>query len=293
MSDIAQAPDRPLLFGYGEAKGVKRHFLRQEKRPYNRAKGPSWSEKERDILRSFYVQAGVRACLERLPGKSKGAAMQEARRLGLKTHRRWTSAENMILSEGWGSTPLEKLAQKLDRTERAILKHIWKDLDLGKGIPPGCEGLTAAATRVGFAPQTLRKVLAFSGIKPTRLITKKAGRWKMYHVCKIDVDTAVNLWMATENVASAALRRGLTPGTLRHWLLDAGVEGKPERTHWRVQPDVIDRVIAERHALYRSNREHSGGVDTSWDSGENAFTLAASCGQRAERQALASRSRGR
>jgi len=250
MNEVVQNP-RPLLFGYGGKRKVRYAEARKPGTSRRVYKGRSWSEEERDVLRNFYVTGGLRECTPRLPERTRSSILQEAHRMGFGTHRRWTTAEDQVLTLEWGRTQVSELAKRLGRSEKAIRKHIWQCLDLGKGIPQGCECLTAAAERSGYAVQTLRKVLAHSGIRLTRLVTKHVHR--MWYVASKDVDRSVSKWLATEEVATAALRYELAPSTLRCWLREAGIQVPPRyRAHWRVESDVIDRVVVERRAFYSS-----------------------------------------
>jgi hypothetical protein len=64
-----------------------------------------------------------------------------------------------------------------------------------------------------------------------------------------EVDIAVDAWLASEPLGSAARRCGIADSTMRRWLAAEGVhppEEKAFRCHWRIPTVDIDRIIGGR-----------------------------------------------
>ena len=215
-----------------------------------------WTRAEREALRTTYASGGILAAVAALPHRPRSGIYKQARKLGLSRRRRWTPAEDVKLRRLWGSVSLREIGKDLDRT---VLTVYWRAQHLGLplGCPQGWEYLSAAATRTGYSTTQLRRALAFSsvGIQRAFVRTKDPHPRGTRIVEPFDVDRAVEAWGATEPVTDAAHRRGMVDETLRHWLLDAGLEPKRDgrkrssKAHWRVRSDVIDAVIAERETL--------------------------------------------
>jgi hypothetical protein len=234
-------------------------------RTFGRVVGRAWTVAERETLKALYVTKGLHACERALPGRSSHAICQAARRLGLRTHKRWTAEDDRIITSEWGFTSLEQIARRLGRTAKAVYQHARADLDVGMGAPEGAEYLTASARRTGFDVPTLRRVLAYAGVKPRRVPTRPTGRrvsHRMTYVDGLDVDDAVAAWMASEYVEPAAVARGISGEALARWLHEAGVPDKRTkcRERWRVPTATIDRVVAERKAIDARTESITGGA---------------------------------
>lgn len=223
--------------------------------PYRRGRivGFVWSKEDDDVLVRLYETKGAKACLAALPHRSLPSIYQRAVKLGVKTHRLWTEAEDHMIRSEWGFRSVVMIARSIARTTKATYKRATEDLYLGNGVPDGNEFLTNAASRTGFDVATLRRVLSFAGVKPELVRTRlKVKTNKRFSVDPSAVDAAVAKWLASEAVEPAAKARGIAGETLKRWLLDARVErtlvaeGQVARPHWRVPTVTIDKVVADR-----------------------------------------------
>ncbi len=101
-----------------------------------------WTLEEAETLLELlttYSSFEVAQILER----SEEAITAKAIKMGYDIdykHRRWTSDEEMLLSDLWGNEPIEKIAKKLNRTESAIINRVFI-LGLGSQIDNNYEGL--------------------------------------------------------------------------------------------------------------------------------------------------------
>lgn len=214
--------------------------------------GVLWTPEEDSVIRSSYGRRRA-ADIARTLGRSFAATTKRARRLGLQTHKRWTKADIEFLNDYWGHKTLAQLSKEMGRTKAAIYQRA-NESGLDLGVPDGYEYLTDAAERTGFAPGQLRDILKAAGAT-LRITTSRPTRAKRhYHmVDTVDVDEAVEKWLACEETHPAAEARGICGDTLRRWLRDAiaaGFEVPPEPTlakaRWRVPSKTIDAVIAWR-----------------------------------------------
>ena len=222
--------------------------------------GAAWTAAEDDVIRALYNSGGVRACVAALSGRSRASVMKRAAKLGLANRRRWTDLDDAQLRRLWSSGfTLPTIAQRLQRTEQATY---WRSQRLGlqAGVPQGCEGLSAAGVRTGFATSQLWRICAWAGLDVHRTLSrasKPRGRLKHkhafrhYYVDPFDLDEAIAAWHRTETVHAAARARGLNGEALRAWLLEAGLRPPVKGVHWRVETTVIDRVVAIWRPAYK------------------------------------------
>lgn len=153
----------------------------------------------------------------------------------------------------WGHHTVSAIARQLGRKPRAIYKRAGA-LGLGRGIVQGFESVTAAALRTGFEYATLCNVLRWAHvhIRPAASFpSERNGRRRM--VEPGDVDRAVARWCAAESLQDASRRTGFAEDALRIALRQAHERGEIEldpsraiNTRWRIDPTVIDLVVANR-----------------------------------------------
>lgn len=213
-----------------------------------------WASHEDVLLREAYANGGIRAARAALPERSTSAIYHRAIRKGIKRRRQWTAEDDRRLRFLWdGEYSLREVAAKLRRTEATVYWRADK-VGLHRGVPIGWEYLTTAATRSGYRTVQLRAILAWAGVAVRRALarpTKRRGRGKFrptWIVWPADVDAALERWLQTEPVETAARRVGVCGETLARWLRAAGVE-KPSgrrKSHWRVSTEDIDRAVAVR-----------------------------------------------
>lgn len=120
--------------------------------------GTPWTPAEETALRVAYESGGTAAALAALPGRSAVAIWKRAFKLGLRSPRNWTEAEDNKLRWGWANNSLSELARDLGRTQQATHARAAL-LGLRSRCPRGMEHLTTAADRAGFSPRKLVKVL--------------------------------------------------------------------------------------------------------------------------------------
>jgi hypothetical protein len=215
-----------------------------------------WTEAEIEIVRAHYPSGGAAECMPLLPGRTPKGLRHCARKHKIRGDGQWTEHDDHRLKLNWGARPLEWLANDLKRSRDAVYLRAEK-LKLGLGVPQGLELIGTAAKRCGFAMKTLRNILNLYGVRtieqPARIRTardrrtkhvKQRSRFHRMMVDPFDADDAVEKWLATETVTSAAKRRGVNPEKLRRHLRNAGVKPVAKSRVWRVQTEVIEKVVA-------------------------------------------------
>lgn len=214
-----------------------------------------WTRAEDALLREHYPKGGIAAASAAIPWRTATAIFRRARKLRLYRRRRWTPADDRVLRRMWETDRLSAIARTLDRTEQAVFQRAW-ELGMSRGIPRGHEYLNTAARRTGFAREQLAKILRWAGVAmhltESHPSMKRSSHYR--YVDTYDVDEAIARWMRTENVTAAARSRRLCEDTLRRWLLEAGhtppkLRRGQQKPHWRLDGDVIDRVVAARAEL--------------------------------------------
>lgn len=215
------------------------------------------SPEHADFLRKHYTKRGQAWCAAAL-GLSVRQVQRRVQALKLKTHRRWTDADNDMLRWLWASRSLPVIAETMGRTEKAIYQQA-KALELGLGCPRGMEYLTAAAKRTGYDTTSLQRILAASGVMLRRAHARPGAKPRgpsgvmgrpTWYVDPEAVDEAVAAWLATESVEAGARARGLTGYAVRSALLrrpEAATKPAP-KLMWRVPSAVLDEVAQELHA---------------------------------------------
>lgn len=221
-----------------------------------------WTPTDDALLRDRYGREGASATLCAQLGRTATAVRQRARVIGLPHVRRpWTPAEDARLRRLWtGTESLAQIARRLGRTRIGIYERS-RVLGLRTGAAPGHELLTAAAARTGYEVGTLRRILSLAGVHlhRARVVDETRQRRRPHwYVEPFDCDEAVAAWHRTETMGGAARRRGIAPETLRRWLHEAGVldgayrTGSGRTSHYRVESDVVDRVVAARRRARRA-----------------------------------------
>lgn len=214
-----------------------------------------WTAKDDAAVRALYLKGGVKAVRRALPHRTVSAIMHRARRFGLKTHRRWTTQDDIELRSLWYSgLRLAAIARRIDRTPAAVYVRAQHVLKLPLGVPEDCEYLSHAATRTGYETTQLWQICEWAGVEIRRCLarpTNPRGRDvnRFHYVDPLDVDDAVKLWLRAEWVNTAAKARGLNGETLTKWLHKSGHKKKAGyRMRWRVASTVIDAVVEQGRA---------------------------------------------
>jgi hypothetical protein len=179
-----------------------------------------------------------------------------------KPKRRWTPSDDRRLTLYWGDLSFPALAKLLDRTELTVY---WRGRKLGLpcGCPDGFEYLTDAAKRTGFCTSQLRTILRASRVGLRRSVSRPPARAKGYHIVDtFDVDRAVEVWLAHEDVTSIAESQEISGDTLRRLLLAAGHKPPVHKRRWRVRIDLAEELIAKWKAARAdmSIRRHADRV---------------------------------
>jgi hypothetical protein len=205
-----------------------------------------WTPAEDDTVRALYEKRGADACSRALPGRTRAAIMHRAARLGVKTHRRWTPVDDARLRQFWGcGFRVETVAKRLGRTPATTY---WR--------------WTAAAERTGYATTQLWRICRWAGVEVHRAMSRpnkprgKGRRHAFRHhfVDGFELDEAIERWHRTEVVESAARARGLIGGTLKRWLVEAGLTPPSSKRRWRVESETIDRVVTHRVAFFHKKK---------------------------------------
>ena len=222
----------------------------------------AYTPAEVSILSAYYPSGGPRTCMPLLPGRSHPSIVQAARRRGLHNRPKdWTKEEIESLQHSWHVVNVNELAKRFNRTISGIY-HKARQLGLPLGIPVNMESMTASAKRTGFDSPTLRNIMAYSKVVPMVIPTlrdsRAKGKFKHQCVDKFEIDCAVEAWLNTEIVTSAAKARGLTDRILRLRLIWENIPGMPKKRkrYWRVPTEVIDRVVA-KYGLKPKEREQA------------------------------------
>lgn len=258
MSDLfhESLPFEHIAAVFGVMAACPQHtFQVLTKRPKRAAEFFGWLGSEAGLEGGTeppnYLKLGAAEVAKTL-GRSRVSVMKKARLVGVQSHRRWTADDDQHLASLWGTMSIGHIARALGRT---VATTYWRARKLGLpcGAPQGLEYITAAATRTGFETTQLWRILRWARVRAVRSMSRPTpgARYHFHVVDPLDVDDAVERWLATESVEAAARARGLVGDTLRKWIRAAGVPKPPRlkaRKHWRIESTVIDRVIAERMA---------------------------------------------
>lgn len=211
----------------------------------------AWTPAEDAILRARYQRDGAVAMAREL-GRSMSSVNHRTQALRLYTHRRWTDIDDRRLRNLWGEMPLRAVAKELGRSEITVYWRAYFRLKLPLGCPRGMEWLTAAAERTGFTTRSLRMILRWAGVKLRVTMARPKASGRRFHIVDpLDVTEAVERWLKTEPLRTAAKRRGIVAATLESWLREAGAElpeKPPGKTHWRVPTETIDAAVALRRS---------------------------------------------
>jgi hypothetical protein len=219
------------------------------------AKFRPWTDAERAVLRTRYVSDGPKKLAAEL-GRSVCAVQHAASRLSTLRKSRWSRRDDANLRDLWGTMSVARVAQSLGRTQATTY---WRARKVGLpcGAVNGQEFLTHAAKRTGFCVSDLRSLLKSYGVGLLPSAARPTRARRHFHVVDpVDVDWAVEQWLAAEYVEPAARRRGIVGDTLRYWLraaraagFDIPAEPKRAKGRWRVNSELIDRVLAWRDSF--------------------------------------------
>lgn len=180
----------------------------------------------------------------------------------------WTTWELNQLHLLWGLHSLSTIARRLGRTEHGVFIRVRK-LELGIGCPQGFESLVAAADRAGYAVNQLRRILFWARVPVRSYASLPGAHGRKRYVEPIAVDRAVAKWCRCETMREAALRIGMSRphlGRLYQEDIKAGLIPPPLsrslRAHHRLDPDVVDGIVARRRG--ELGRHAARRVGVSW-----------------------------
>jgi hypothetical protein len=145
--------------------------LRARKLKVSNAVAPPWTIAELNIIRRCHPDLHEAAKL--LPGRTFEAVTTRSKILRLKSHKRWTAAEDELLHKLWPTHSNPELAAMLGRTARAVRKR-RSDYGLVRASNnivrhrPLMVDLLAEAQRRGVRLTTLTKALGCPRLKPGR-----------------------------------------------------------------------------------------------------------------------------
>ncbi len=229
-----------------------------------------WTKAELEVVRSRYEMDGPTKLAREL-GRTEQAVRHRGQKLGVVHRRRWTAAEEEELCLLWGEKTLPRIAAHLRRSPEGVYRRA-ECLGLTRGVPQGFEALSVAARRTGYCDPTLRKILAWAGVKVRRTMSRPPrGKTRLpcrFCVDPFDVDRAVKAWLATETIGEGARRHGYSGETLRKWLAEDGKlpESRGRGCHVRVESTVVDTTVAARKGRSLTAHAHRLGlpVTTLW-----------------------------
>lgn len=205
-----------------------------------------WTAAELATLRRCYAVGGYLAALPHLPGRTAGAVLHKARRIGLVRRRRWTREDDAALRRLWSQAlSLRTVAKQLGRTRATIYWRAQK-LGLTGRVPPDHEYLTDAARRTGYCTTQLRRILRRAGVaikvafgRPTR---SRTGR--RFHVVEtFAVDEALEAYHRTEPAESIARRLGVSGDLLRGRARLAGLRAPAKKAHLRLTDEQARQLL--------------------------------------------------
>lgn len=177
----------------------------------------------------------------------------------------WTEREKDELRMMWGHHRVADIARRLDRKPAAVYRMAGA-LDLGLGCPQGFEYVAEASRRAGYAHATMVAILRWAGVKLWMPSSDPSARGTNPErvVEPSEVDEAVRAWCATETLAWAADRHGITPRLMArilkaaHARWDSVQREHAERKHWRLHVADVDRAMA----IYRAGEALKPAVRT-------------------------------
>lgn len=216
-------------------------------------KGYWWTMTEETALREAYARGGVREAVKALPHRNENSIIIKAKRLHLAPKAYWTTDDEERLRSQWGIESLLSIAKMLGRTRNAVYFYARK-LGLPSGAPPGWEYIGPAAARNGFRPETLVRILRWSGVRVIRPYSRpcKSNAGSLRRIAETsEIDDAVAQWLDTETLTYAAGRLNVSTVVLRRMCREAGVVlqrfGKGTRSELRAMPADFDRAFERRH----------------------------------------------
>lgn len=230
--------------------------------------GP-WTPEHDALVKRHYSQRGGVARIVAATGRTANAVRLRARFFGLRAHRSflpWTAREDRTLRLEWGELTVRSLRAKLPgRTWVAIVCRA-RTLRLGSPAQ-GRVAVAVAARMCGFAHMTMAKILRVEGVHVERHPGGVHARARKVPRSLVDPDearAAVTRYLArmsaAESITQAAARTGLTARQVQARLARAGVLAPVGRGHhFRVDPAVTDRAIAEWRPLPMGRRPARGG----------------------------------
>lgn len=198
--------------------------------------GPRWTSAEDALLVDQYEKGGAPR-VARETGRTLTSVYHRASRLGLMTHRAWKDVDDRVLRNWWGEFAVASIARKLGRTGDAVA---WRARHIGLSIGPG-DGmmyLSHAAERAGVADLTMRRILDWAGVEIKRTMSRPhAIRTSKRRCLCVDIvlaDQAVEDWLKSEWLESAARARGFSAGALATRLGAIGGVRPTRAERWRI-----------------------------------------------------------
>lgn len=160
---------------------------------------------------------------------------------------RWSEEDDAKLIREWNPRDIKQTASAMRRSTFSVL---WRARKIGlidsRGCPRGYEFVTDSEARLGFSAAELMKIIKATGLHVIRPLTKYGKRWqdrRLYDSEKLT--EAVDWWLSTANVGSAAKDAGIATETLSRWLAWKGIVRPEEHTaySWRLPIELLDEVI--------------------------------------------------
>ena len=204
-----------------------------------------WTSAEDDALRLAYTTGGPTAARQALPHRSLPSLHKRACKLRCTRIPHWTPEEDSRLRLLWGDGhTVNYVARKLGRPPFGVYERA-RTIGLPCGCPQGHEYMTHAARRTGYTIPALRHILRWAGVPIRPAMSLPTPRPKRGRVVDSgDLDDALDRWIQTEPVESAACRIGACGETVKRRLAVIGIAMPGGRRHLRVTADQVNHALA-------------------------------------------------
>lgn len=217
-----------------------------------------WTERELDLVRVHFRLVSLERLGRMLPGRTRDAILLRAQKLGLRTHapRGCVTFAEACRRAGYSWYALARILEwagvRLRRIQGEVRRARWPQRFLDEDeLREALDRWNATETVKGAArARDLPHPTLYAWLRDAGALSDDACG-PHHRVPSEVVDRVVREHTRGDLVEHAARARGLDAGTLRRWLRAAGVpEPRPangrSRTHWRVPPETVDRVVAAR-----------------------------------------------
>lgn len=177
-----------------------------------------WTAAELAVVRKWYPKEPVAAVLARLPGRTIDGIRHAAKRVGVRTARAWTVADDARLRASWGKARSQDLARLLGRSPSAIKQRAGRlGLDADRYFSPGeielVRELYPTTRAAAIAERIYGTGRSALGIYK---LAQKLGLQKCPHWSAAEVERVRSALAEGGTDRAVAARLGLTRGQVTH-----------------------------------------------------------------------------